>query len=68
MFGSTFWFLNDFGFWYALPFLLIGIVLLVGYFLMGTIPSTGQLLQSGDMTAAKQRLKIDIFSKNAFSC
>lgn len=64
--GTTFWFLNDFGFWYALPFLLIGIVLLVGYFLMGTIPSTGQLLQSGDMTAAKQRLKLTFFPKMLF--
>ncbi len=43
-------------FWYALPILLVGIVLLVGYFLLGTVQSAAQLMQTGDLDAAEQRL------------
>ncbi len=45
-------------FWYALPILLVGIVLLVGYFLLGTIQSAATMMQSGDMEGAEERLKL----------
>ena len=45
-------------FWYALPVILVGIVLLVGYFLFGTIQSAAVLMQSGDMDAAEERLNL----------
>jgi hypothetical protein len=45
-------------FWYALPVILIGIVLLVGYFLFGTIQSAAVIMQTGDMDAAEARLSL----------
>ncbi len=45
-------------FWYALPILLVGIVLLVGYFLLGTVQSAAQIMQTGDLDAAEQRLNM----------
>lgn len=49
------------GFWYGFPFILVGIVLLVGYFLMGTIQSAAMLMQSGDFDAVLSRLKLTFF-------
>ena len=43
-------------FWYALPLLLIGIALLVGYFLLGTIQSAAQMMQEHKFVEAEQRL------------
>lgn len=45
-------------FWYALPIIITGIILLAGYFLFGTIQSAAVLMQSGDMDAAEERLKL----------
>ena len=45
-------------FWYALPVLLIGIALLVGYILLGTIQSAAPMLQSQDFAGAAQRLNL----------
>ena len=45
-------------FWYALPVLLIGIALLVGYVLLGTIQSAAPLMQAQDFAAAEQRLNL----------
>jgi tetratricopeptide (TPR) repeat protein len=50
-----------FGFWYASLPILIGLVLLVGYFLFGTVVSAGQLAQTNDIMAAEQRLNLTFF-------
>ena len=49
-----------YGFWYAFPFLLTGIILLVGYFLLGTVQSASQLLQEQKYEEAAQRLDLTI--------
>lgn len=46
------------GFWYAFPFLLIGLILLVSYILLGTIQSAAQLVQQNDFIGAEQRLAL----------
>jgi len=45
-----------FGFWYAFPFLLIGLGLLVSYIMLGTIQSAAQMVQKQDFDGAEQRL------------
>ncbi len=47
-----------YGFLYALPFLLTGIILLVGYFLLGTVQSAAQLVQDQDYEGAEKRLDL----------
>ena len=47
-----------FGFWYALPVLLIGIILLVGYVLLGTVQSAALLMQKTDFLGAEKRLNM----------
>ena len=47
-----------YGFWYAFPFLLIGIVLLLGYIFLGTVQSTGQLVQDMKFVEAENRLNM----------
>ena len=42
------------GFWYGFPFILIGLGLLISYFLLGTVASAGQLLQTQDFNAAEK--------------
>lgn len=56
-----------FGFWYAFPLLLAGLVLLAGYFLLGTIQSAGTLLQTGDMEAAEKRLDLTLTPKMLYT-
>ena len=50
-----------YGFWYAFPFLLIGIILLIGYLLLGTVQSTAQLIQTMNFDAAEKRLRLTYF-------
>lgn len=45
-----------FGFWYAFPFLLAGIALLVSYVMLGTIQSAAQMVQTQDFAGAEKRL------------
>ena len=47
-----------FGFWYAFPFLLIGIGLLVSYILLGTVQSAAMMVQSMQMVEAEKRLAL----------
>lgn len=47
-----------YGFWYAFPFLLVGIILVVGYVLLGTVQSAAEIMQGGDLEAAEQRLNL----------
>ena len=47
-----------FGFWYAFPFLLIGVLFLAAYFLLGTVQSTAQLVQNAQFDEAEKRLAL----------
>ena len=46
------------GFWYSFPFLLVGVGLLIGYFLLGTVQSAAQLMQTTDYLGAEKRLDL----------
>lgn len=49
------------GFWYAFPFLLLGLILLIGYILLGTVQSAALILQNGtDFHGAEKRLKLTL--------
>jgi len=50
-----------FGFWYAFPFLLIGLGLLIGYILLGTVQSTAAMVQTMDFEGAEKRLALTYF-------
>lgn len=54
------------GFWYGFPLLLIGIVLLVGYILLGTVMSTNMLMGEQRFDEAEQRLKLTYFPQWLF--
>lgn len=45
-----------YGFWYAFPFLLIGVILVLGYIFLGTVQSTAQLVQDMKFDEAEKRL------------
>jgi tetratricopeptide (TPR) repeat protein len=47
-----------FGFWYAFPFLLIGIGLLISYILLGTVQSAAILMQKMDFEGTDRRLNL----------
>lgn len=49
-----------YGFWYAFPFLLIGIGLLVSYILLGTVQSAASMVQMMQMDEAEKRLALTI--------
>jgi hypothetical protein len=51
------------GFWYGFPFILAGVILLIGYFVLGTVGSAGQLVQAQDFAGAEKRLKLTYFPK-----
>ena len=55
------------GFWWALPLILIGITLLVGYILLGTVQSAAMMMQTGDMVAAEKRLDLTFFPKYLYT-
>ena len=46
------------GFWYSFPFLLVGVGLLVGYFLLGTVQSAAEFMQKTDYLGAEERLNL----------
>ncbi|MFN7119377.1 MAG: hypothetical protein ACK4TA_21445 [Saprospiraceae bacterium] len=48
-FGIVAAFIPSLGFWWGFPFLLIGIGLVVGYLLLGTVQSSAMLLQTAQM-------------------
>ncbi len=52
-----------FGFWYAFPILIAGIVLLASYILLGTVNSTAQLVQEQDFEGAEKRLNLTLSPK-----
>ena len=49
------------GFWWAFPLILTGIILIIGYILLGTVQSAAMTLQTGDMAAALKRLDLTYF-------
>ncbi len=51
------------GFWYSFPFWLLAIIMLGSYVFLGTVMSTAQLIQDGDMDAAEKRLSLTKFPK-----
>ncbi|MBL7830319.1 MAG: hypothetical protein JNK41_04770 [Saprospiraceae bacterium] len=52
-----------YGFWYGFFFILFGIVMLVGYFLLGTVQSSAMLMQSMNFEAVEKRLALTFFPK-----
>jgi len=52
-----------YGFWYGFPFWLVGIILLIGYLMLGTILSTNMLVSQQRLDEAEQRLKLTFFPK-----
>ena len=52
-----------YGFWYSFPLILIGIILLTGYLLLGTVQSAAMLMQEADITKAEQRLNLTLSPK-----
>lgn len=51
------------GFWYGFPFILAGVVLLVGYLVLGTVQSAAMLMQEGDMLKTEKRLALTLTPK-----
>lgn len=49
-----------YGFWYGFPFWLSGLILLVGYILLGTVQSAAQLVQAQQLEEARERLKLTL--------
>ncbi len=47
-----------FGFWYSFPLILVGIILLVGYILLGTVQSSAMMMQNTDLLGAEKRLNL----------
>lgn len=52
-----------YGLGYGWPFLLLGIIMLVSYFLLGTVQSAGELVQEQNFVGARQRLSLTKFPK-----
>lgn len=53
-----------FGFWYGFPFLLAGVILLVGYVMLGTVQSAAAILQDGtNFLGAEKRLNLTLTPK-----
>ncbi len=45
-------------FWYSLPLLIIGIILLVVYILFGSVNAAAKYIQEGDFSGAEKKLKL----------
>lgn len=52
-----------FGFWYALPLLLAGLILLATYILLGTVQSAAMFMQDADFDKVEQRLNLTLNPK-----
>lgn len=51
------------GFWYGFPFMLAGLVLFIGYMILGTVQSAAMLMQEGDLIATEKRLGLTLSPK-----
>lgn len=56
-----------YGFWYGFPFLLAGIILTIGYILLGTVQSAALMMNDQNMDAAEERLNLTYFPNLLFS-
>lgn len=56
--GVALW--SFFGFWYGIWFLLVAVVLLVGYFILGTIGPAAKAIQTSDFDKAEKLLNLTI--------
>ena len=54
------------GFWYGFPLFLVAIVLIVGYFLLGTIRSASELLQEQKLDEAEKQLALTKYPQYLF--
>lgn len=61
--GIVLWTFPGLGFWYGFPFLLVGVVMLTGYLMLGTILSTNQLLSKQRLEEAEARIKLTYFPR-----
>lgn len=52
-----------FGFWYALPLLLIGLIFLASYIFLGTVQTAAQLVEAQQFEGAKKRLNLTLNPK-----
>lgn len=52
---------SAYGFWYGFPFVLVGVILLAGYLLLGTVQSAAQLMQTMQFDAVEKRLGMTYF-------
>ncbi len=50
-----------YGFWYAFPLLLVGVGFLASYFLLGTVQSAAQMVETQDIDAAENRLALTLW-------
>ncbi|MEM8583368.1 MAG: hypothetical protein AAGF87_03815 [Bacteroidota bacterium] len=62
--GIALW--SAFGFWYGFFFLLTGVILLIGYFLFGTVASAAKALQIQDFAKAEQLLGLTLSPRLLF--
>lgn len=56
-----------FGFWYAFPVLLTGLILLVGYLLLGTVQSAAVFMQQQDFAGVEKRLNLTLTDRLLYS-
>jgi tetratricopeptide (TPR) repeat protein len=54
-------------FWYSLPLILVGLVLLTGYVLLGTVQSAAMMIQSMDFDKVEKRLALTLSPKLLYS-
>lgn len=59
--GAILW--KIYGFWYAFPFLLTGIILLVSYLMLGTVQSASMMMQKMDFEGCQKRLDLTLSPK-----
>lgn len=50
-----------FGFWWAFPFILAGLLILTSYILLGTVQSAAQLMEKMDFVGSEKRLGLTFF-------
>ncbi|PHN04432.1 tetratricopeptide repeat protein [Flavilitoribacter nigricans] len=56
-----------YGFWYGFPFLLAGILLLVGYIFLGTVGSAAKAMQAMDFNRSEKMLDLTLTPKWLYS-
>lgn len=62
-FGLGIWCVSAYGFWWSLLFFIPGILLLVGYLLLGTVQSSAMMIQQQDFAGAAKRLNMTFWPK-----